>query len=89
MIFRPTRKNGPVARASFATALLKAGTKSTKDSNLEKVAKLKDGGTPVAPEEKKPIRQVTKKNVCLGYLLQFIGSGARDEFVLIKERLNK
>ena len=40
---RPARKNGPVARASFSTALLKAGTKSTKDSNLEKdKAKVKE-----------------------------------------------
>lgn len=77
--YRPTRKNGPVARASFATALLKAGTKSTRDSNLEKTggAKLKDGSAPasgqpgaVGAEEKKgPVRSVP------GHLLQTAGKG--------------
>jgi len=65
--YQPPRKNGPVARASFATALLRAGTKSTKDSTLEKTkAQAKDKEA----EEKKPVvRKVA------GQLLQTAGKG--------------
>ena len=62
--YRPTRKSGPVARASFTTALLRAGTKSTKDSSLDK------SKAAAVKEEVKPVARKVP-----GQLLQSAGVG--------------